>query len=108
MKTIKQWFEETLPPEYAKRAIRNTRPEYLNTKWVDTAAALSAAFRWSESPEGRDFWDKVQAAMIPKFPPIPKTKDEELADFVVRASKDPFMPNDMNTEAIGLVKKYNL
>lgn len=108
MKTIKQWFEETLPPEYANRAIRNTKPATLEASVRSIGSAISGAFCWEDSPEGHKFWEDVDIAYKPKLPPIPKTKDEELADFVVRASKDPFMPNDMNTEAIGLVKKYNL
>jgi len=107
-KTIRQWFEDTLPPEYANRAINNTQVRYLDTSVRDIRQAIASAFVWSTSPEGVDFWDAVDRAYVPNLPPIPKTKEEELADFVVQASKDPFMPNDMNARAIELVKKYNL
>lgn len=108
-KTIRQWFEDTLPREYAERAIKNTSARMLSDTAQTITSALSGAFKWEKTPEGSDFWDDVYGHFAaPKLPPIPKTKEEELADFVVQASKDPFMPNDMNARAIELVKKYSL
>lgn len=58
MKTIKKWLEE-LPEGYKELALANAKENVLNNKKDDMCDAISSSFIWSNSSQGRDFWENV-------------------------------------------------
>jgi len=64
MKTNREWFE-TLKPEIAEKAIKNTieigfnGKEELEEKSNSLKIALSCSFVWKYSPEGEAFWSDI-------------------------------------------------
>jgi len=64
MRTNREWFE-TLKPEIAEKAIKNTieigfsGKEGLEGKSNSLKIALSGSFLWEISPEGYDFWRDI-------------------------------------------------
>lgn len=70
MKPILTWLEEAKAQGYkwVDSAIRNYDPKYAEfgeNKQLDTLYdALDGAFDWQDSPEGEDFWDKIQKDLV--------------------------------------------
>ena len=58
-KTVKEWFE-LLPIEIREKAISNTKPHLLESTDFKLSMAICGAFNWNESPEGHDFWEKIE------------------------------------------------
>ena len=77
-KTIKQWFEETLPKEIAELAIENTIE--LSGKWrlefkePDFKNAVLGAFVWKASKQGHSFWETIFDSNGTIIPELHKTK----------------------------------
>ncbi len=64
MKTLKEVLF-TLPEPHKTLAIKNTRPAKLNQPYLRTKAnAIMDAFVWSESPEGRGFWEVFYNVLV--------------------------------------------
>ncbi len=60
MKTAKTWIKETLSPELAAKAIKNSTAWTLKQEWESFERAIEASFLWEQSPEGHDFWSHVR------------------------------------------------
>lgn len=61
MKTAREWFQ-CLRPDLRDRAIKNTITDgngLLGKKYVSFSETLGDAFMWDESPEGYEFWSKI-------------------------------------------------
>lgn len=58
VKTIRAWFEE-LPDDIKEKAFKNTKKHDLSGKSNSLSNALGASFRWSETPEGYDYWENI-------------------------------------------------
>lgn len=56
MKTTQEWFEE-LSEVYKDKALRNMIDP--KAQHYSLAGAISNGFVWSETPEGRDYWNGV-------------------------------------------------
>ena len=66
MKPILEWFEEAKQQGYdwADAAIRNYNPNYAIIKETKTlSAALTRAFSWRKSPEGSEFWVRIDESL---------------------------------------------
>jgi len=60
MKTIQDYFEDSLPADIAAMAIRNTDESALNAKiCTSPKSALRGGFIWAQSPQGFLFWKSV-------------------------------------------------
>ena len=57
-KTIQEWLME-LPDGYRERALANMDEEDKNMVKESMSDAINNSFLWSESPEGRNFWEQV-------------------------------------------------
>ena len=55
MKTIEEWLDQ-LPEPYRSQAINSSIKETLNLRCDTARAALSGAFVWADSKEGRHYW----------------------------------------------------
>ena len=78
MKTIREWFEETLPKDIADLAIQTTielRSErILKAKEPDFQNAILGAFVWEKSPQDDDFWRTIYDSNGKIIPELPKNK----------------------------------
>lgn len=62
-KTVREWFEQTLPKEIAEKTIENTvnlNPKTLDDKETSFRRALAISFFWINSPEGHVYWSEIQ------------------------------------------------
>ena len=59
MKTAKTWIEETLSPELAEKAIKNSTDYFLSLETSSFEDALEGIFIWDQSQEGHKFWSNV-------------------------------------------------
>lgn len=64
MKTIEQWFTDVLPQEVLEKAIYNTKtysfPGRLKCEFHSFYDSINAAFVWSGTPEGFDYWFDIE------------------------------------------------
>ncbi len=78
MKTIKEWFEETLPKEVAELSIQTTLDlsgeERLFSKAPSFKRALLGAFFWMKSPQEDDFWRTIYESNGTIIPELPKNE----------------------------------
>jgi len=58
-KTIREHLQQLLEP-YRSQALMNMWWEDINTRYDSARKALYQAFNWSRSPQGYDYWSKVQ------------------------------------------------
>ena len=64
MKTTLQHFKETLTDEELEKAILNADEGRLNYKFETPSDALSWAFYWSCSPQGHEYWSKIDYRLL--------------------------------------------
>jgi hypothetical protein len=57
--TVKEMLEILPNEEVAKRALMNLNPEIANVECASIHVAMTTAFDWEQSPEGREFWFAV-------------------------------------------------
>lgn len=71
MKTYREALNK-LPQPYRAVAIANTPGQLIDSPFIETGHVLAWAFSWDDSPEGRPFWAKVEAAAEngTPFPPM--------------------------------------
>lgn len=58
MKTIREWLEE-LPEPYRSQAFRNTPCINTDLYAPSLKYAIVRAFVWHKSPEGFEYWEKL-------------------------------------------------
>jgi len=64
IKTIVEWFV-LLPEPFRTQALLNAKPNFLASSKEDSlAGALSKAFDWSYSPEGRKYWKCLHGIVV--------------------------------------------
>lgn len=81
-KTIREWFNE-LPKPYKEMAIKNLPVNESPVKVTSLREAIVEGFDWDDSPQGNDFWNKVDDYLIgskDKLPSIPKLKKKPKAN----------------------------
>jgi len=61
MKTVKQWLE-TLQEPYRSKALKNMTAD--EDKRDSLSSAIRAAFVWSATEEGFDYWDEVHLNIL--------------------------------------------
>ncbi len=79
MKTIKECLEE-LPEPYKTQAINNTNNITLKSIKGSLKNALYSCFRWKETNEGWEYWEKVANGQV--YVPPPKKTNKELAEII--------------------------
>ena len=57
-KTLTDWIN-TLPRIIRKKAFNNAHVNRLNLTYPSLDSALSDAFHFDQTPEGRDYWNQV-------------------------------------------------
>jgi hypothetical protein len=74
METYRQVIRTLLPEEYAKRAIANCDKALLDTPFKEPkkSGILAVSFTWGETPEGHEFWSRVNYFCNNSLPPIPE------------------------------------
>jgi hypothetical protein len=58
-KKIIEWFKELEEP-YKSQAISNTGSRLLREKKESLKEALLSAFLWDRSPQGQEYWSKLE------------------------------------------------
>jgi len=56
MRTTEEWFNE-LKDDYREKALKNMKSP--KTEHYSLAGAISNGFVWTETPEGKDYWNSV-------------------------------------------------
>lgn len=60
MKTLKTLLSK-LPENIKEKALKNTPKECYGMKRESISEALQCSFVWTVSPEGHDYWAKIQS-----------------------------------------------
>lgn len=66
MKTIEQWLNELESP-YREQALSYLRPNMANKLRANPVTALTSAFDWYKTNEGRDYWYELRCELFRKF-----------------------------------------
>lgn len=59
MKNVRQWLETIADEEIREKAFRNMYTANEAYEPTTLAQAIMSAFRWCNSPEGFNYWDKI-------------------------------------------------
>ncbi len=118
MKTVVEYFNE-LPEPYRSQAIENSKSNFTqDVVVVNLEAAISGAFTWEHSPQGREYWADLVAKLpkgiieeletISESMPV-KTPSDSMYLLIIKLSTDPASPSKqwIFTDELGVKTKVS-